>query len=268
MSRWVAAAIFCSIAGCTCQVPTPDSPKKTPYAYLSIADGGTYKLLPGMARMQPLGKSNALLVAYAGERADSTDDELRELVEYFRPAAEVRHLDAISLTRYSIAAKGLSTASKTQTYKPGADGGWELAGMMVFGPQVGTTRLSFGDEWTRDLQLEAAAVEEAGKVLSRFDRSDDQEAYARADPLCRKMIDGAAFKAVVQKLRAAFGAVRTRSLRSVSEVRSFPGAPDGWFVEVQFLSAHELNDPVIESVVLRKGDDGQLRLLRFDFNAK
>ena len=94
----------------------------------------------------------------------------------------------------------------------------------------------------------AAALEAVGEWLELLDAGDHPKCWSSAAELLRGAVSEEQF---MQTLRAALtpmGALRARSLTAAENHATLPGAPDGHYWVIAFLSSYENKKEAVETV--------------------
>ena len=113
-------------------------------------------------------------------------------------------------------------------------------------PTVPAAALS--DPVTEAKQEAAARV--AAEWLKLIDSADYGKAWEECAPLFREKVTRPQWLDGVPKNRAEYGQFRSRKLSGAAYRKSLPGAPDGDYVTVRFISDYEKNPAADEIVTL------------------
>lgn len=97
---------------------------------------------------------------------------------------------------------------------------------------------------------EAAAAQVAGEWLKLIDGGDYGKAWETSAPLFREKVTRQQWVDGVPKNRAEYGKFNSRKLAGTAYRQSLPGAPDGEYVTVRFISDYEKNTAADEVVTL------------------
>lgn len=97
---------------------------------------------------------------------------------------------------------------------------------------------------------EATAVTTAAEWLKLIDAAQYGKSWDECAPLFREKVSRQTWIENLPKQRAAHGAFKSRSFSAAQARTSLPGAPDGEFVAVRFLSDFEKATAVEEVVTL------------------
>lgn len=97
---------------------------------------------------------------------------------------------------------------------------------------------------------QAAAAQVAGEWLKLIDSGDYAKAWEACSPLFREKVTQQAWVDGVPKNRAEYGKFKSRTLGGTAYRTALPGAPDGEYVTVRFVSDYEKNAAADELVTL------------------
>lgn len=95
---------------------------------------------------------------------------------------------------------------------------------------------------------ESAAVKAAAEWVKLVDAGEYGKSWDECAPLFREKVSRQTWVENLPKSRAAHGAFKTRSFSAVASRTSLPGAPDGEYVMVRFLTDFE-KAPAVEELV-------------------
>ena len=106
---------------------------------------------------------------------------------------------------------------------------------------------------------EDAAVASARLFLEMVDRGEYAESWAQASSLFAERIPKEEWIEGISRFRPTFGTVQERVLKGSHVTRSLPGAPDGEYVLILFLSVFEKKASAVETITMMLDDDGRWR---------
>ena len=109
-------------------------------------------------------------------------------------------------------------------------------------------RRALSDPVTEAKQEAAARV--AAEWLKLIDSADYGKAWDECAPLFREKVTRQQWLDGVPKNRAEYGQFKSRKLSGAAYRKSLPGAPDGDYVTVRFISDYEKNPAADEIVTL------------------
>ena len=107
---------------------------------------------------------------------------------------------------------------------------------------------------------EAAAEAAARAWLALVDAASYDRSWSAASAQFRQKVPQAQWQAAAAGARGPLGALKSRTLQSVTFRNALPGAPDGEYVIVQFASSFENKASAIETVTPMKDPDGTWRV--------
>jgi hypothetical protein len=103
-------------------------------------------------------------------------------------------------------------------------------------------------------------TESAKHWLALVDGGDYATSWDVAAPMLKNAVAKEKFAKMLESTRAPLGKVISRTVKSVIDTTSLPGAPDGQHVVIQFESSFEHKKSAIETVIPSLGNDGQWRV--------
>jgi hypothetical protein len=104
----------------------------------------------------------------------------------------------------------------------------------------------------------AGAAESAARAwLGLVDAGKYAESWGSAATMFRQKITASQWEAAAAGARAPLGALKSRTLQSVTAKSALPGVPDGEYMVIQFASAFEHKASAIETVTPMKDADGK-----------
>lgn len=101
-----------------------------------------------------------------------------------------------------------------------------------------------------------SAQADAHSWLAMIDRGAYAESWVKAGTLFKSRVTEAAWVQKIGPVRGPFGAVVFRRVIRETETASLPGAPDGRYDIVQFVTQFAQKAFAVETVVLAKEADG------------
>jgi Protein of unknown function (DUF4019) len=107
---------------------------------------------------------------------------------------------------------------------------------------------------------EAAAQSAALAWLGLIDAGNYAQSWSSASSLFRQKVSELQWQSAAAGARAPFGALKSRTLLSVSLKSALPGAPDGQYVVIQFASSFEHKAHAVETVTPMLDTDGKWRV--------
>jgi len=113
---------------------------------------------------------------------------------------------------------------------------------------LGLSILAFGQT---EPSPEEAAVAAATEWMALVDAGEYGESWDEASSLLRAAITREEWERQVGAVRAAFGAVNDREVRSRTSTTSLPGAPDGHYVVIELSTSFEQKADAVETVTPR-----------------
>ena len=109
---------------------------------------------------------------------------------------------------------------------------------------------------TPEEPAEAAALAWLGLV----DVGNYAQSWSSASSLFRQKVSESQWQSAAASVRAPFGTLKSRTLRSATARSALPGAPDGQYVVIQFVSSFEHKANAIETVTPMMDTDGKWRV--------
>jgi hypothetical protein len=105
-----------------------------------------------------------------------------------------------------------------------------------------------------------AAIAAAETWLELVDEGKYGESWESAAALVKRLVTEEQWLQKMEPVRESLGSVRTRELKSAEYRTALPGAPDGEYVVIQFVSSFEHKKEAIETVTPMLDDDGTWRV--------
>ncbi|MES2103164.1 MAG: DUF4019 domain-containing protein [Pseudomonadota bacterium] len=111
---------------------------------------------------------------------------------------------------------------------------------------------------------DSAAVskaQDAAKLwLALTDTGEYSRSWEQAAGLLQAAVTKEKWEAAIQSVRSPLGAVKTRTIKSATFMRTLPGAPDGEYVVIQYNSKFENKANAIETVTPMREKDGSWKV--------
>jgi hypothetical protein len=107
---------------------------------------------------------------------------------------------------------------------------------------------------------EAAAIKAAELFIGLIDQGEYGQSWHEASSLFAGRITKEEWVEVVSEVRPPFGQILQRSVKGSQYVTSVPGAPDGEYVLILFISSFEHKASAVETVTAMLDTDGQWRV--------
>lgn len=104
---------------------------------------------------------------------------------------------------------------------------------------------------------EGAAESAALAWLSLVDAGSYAQSWSPASSLFRQKVSESRWQTAAASARAPFGTLKSRTLQSATPKNALPGAPDGQYVVIQFVSSFEHKASAIETVTPVMDTDGK-----------
>ena len=96
--------------------------------------------------------------------------------------------------------------------------------------------------------------------LQKLDSADYAATWHSAASMFKGAVTMQSWQQSAQAARAPFGAMRSRVERSATFTRSLPGAPEGQYVVLQFLTAYEHKQQAAETITAAQEPDGTWKI--------
>ena len=123
---------------------------------------------------------------------------------------------------------------------------------MMFG---GLHTVSVADE-----AAEEKAVEAAKKWLDLTDNGEYAKSWETAAEYFKDAVSEEQWKQAMTSVRKPLGEVKSRELKSKEYASTLPGAPDGEYVVIQFVTSFENKTNSVETIIPMLDKDGQWRV--------
>jgi hypothetical protein len=114
-------------------------------------------------------------------------------------------------------------------------------------------------------EKEKAAVTVAEKWLALVDTGKYSESWQESDGYFKSMIQQDQWVQSLRSVRTPLGKVISRKLEIKIYKTSLPGASDGQYVIIKYITSFQNNKHFTETVVSRLGKDERWRVLGFNF---
>jgi hypothetical protein len=142
----------------------------------------------------------------------------------------------------------ISAGTAGAQLKPPADFGMSPAKPQAAPTTPAAPAAPLSDPVTEAKQEAAARV--AAEWLKLIDSADYGKAWDESAPLFREKVTRPQWLDGVPKNRAEYGQFKSRKLSGAAYRKALPGAPDGDYVTVRFISDYEKNPAADEIVTL------------------
>ena len=107
---------------------------------------------------------------------------------------------------------------------------------------------------------EKAAIASAEKWLKIVDKGKYGESWEESSEYFKQAVTQDQWEQAVQAVREPLGKLISRKVKSATYTTSLPGAPDGQYVVIQFITSFENKKSGIETVTPRMDKDGMWRV--------
>jgi hypothetical protein len=107
---------------------------------------------------------------------------------------------------------------------------------------------------------EEAALKAAQEWLGIVDNGQHAESWQQASEYFRNAISQKDWEQAMKSVRAPFGAVKSRVVKSKKYRTTIPGAPDGQYVIIQFKTSFENKASAVETITPMLEKDGSWRV--------
>lgn len=125
-----------------------------------------------------------------------------------------------------------------------------MAAMML------TTTFALAQDDRKTTDAKAAAV----RWLALADQGSYAASWEQAATPFRAAVTRPAWEDALQSVRAPLGAVRARTPKSAVLTRSLPGAPDGEYVVIQYVTQFERKPNAVETGTPMREKDGSWKV--------
>jgi len=96
--------------------------------------------------------------------------------------------------------------------------------------------------------------------LERLDADEIEGSWQETSSLFRRLVDLAAWRESVDRVRSVFGRTLRRELGDTRYTTTVPGAPDGEYVILEYAAELERKQEAVETVVAMRDEDGAWRV--------
>lgn len=127
--------------------------------------------------------------------------------------------------------------------------------ILVFLISVVLTQASFADQLK-----ESAAISAAESFLNLIDSGRYSDSWDATSKLFKSRISNRKWAEQLEKIRPVFGRIIQREIKERKFAKSLPGAPDGKYVVIQFLTEFENKKNAVETVTPMLEGDGVWRV--------
>jgi hypothetical protein len=107
---------------------------------------------------------------------------------------------------------------------------------------------------------EEAALKAAEEWLSIVDNGQHAESWQQASEYFKSAMKMEDWERAMRSVRAPFGAVKSRAVKSKQFRTVMPGAPDGQYVVIQFKTSFENKASAVETITPMLEKDGSWRV--------
>ncbi len=109
-------------------------------------------------------------------------------------------------------------------------------------------------------EKEKAAVISAQKWLSIVDAEQYAESWKEASEYFKNAVKKEQLAQSLQNVRKPLGKLITRKIKTTTYTTSLPGAPDGEYVVIQFVSVFQNKKSAVETITPMLDKDGKWRV--------
>ena len=104
------------------------------------------------------------------------------------------------------------------------------------------------------------AQQSAEKWLALIDSGEYGESWQEAAELFKSRVTKDQWQDALKTTRLPLGKLQSRKVKSTTETKTLPGAPDGQYVVIRYDSSFEQKQSAIETVAAMMGKDGAWRI--------
>ncbi len=108
--------------------------------------------------------------------------------------------------------------------------------------------------------MKSVAIDSAENWLKIVDKGQYIESWQEASEYFKQAIKRDKWEQVIQSARNPLGKLVSRKVESATYTTSLPGAPDGQYFVIEFLSSFENKKSGIETVTPKMDKDGMWRV--------
>ncbi len=112
----------------------------------------------------------------------------------------------------------------------------------------------------QDAEKIASARVAAKSWLELADMGEYSQTWEQAAGVFQAAVSKPSWQSAIQGVRAPFGSLKSRTIKSATFTRSLPGAPDGEYVVIQYESRFENKEAAIETVTPMREKDGSWKV--------
>ena len=112
----------------------------------------------------------------------------------------------------------------------------------------------------QDPESVADAQEAAERWLAQLDAGNYTGAWRDASASLRKAVPQPQFEAGTRQVRTPLGSASDRALKSATYQTTLPGAPDGQYVVIQYITRFANKEQAVETVTPMREQDGSWRV--------
>ena len=121
---------------------------------------------------------------------------------------------------------------------------------------------AFSDSWARS-DTEEMAISVAQAWLTLVDSGDYSGSWKEASAYFRGGTTQEKWENTMEAFRMPLGNLISREVMQVEDLASLPGAPDGKYVLLRFMSSFEKKRSAVETVTFMLDTDGKWRAVRY-----
>ena len=121
---------------------------------------------------------------------------------------------------------------------------------------------AFSDSLARS-DTEEMAISAAQAWLALVDGGNYSESWKEASAYFRGGVTQENWQSTMEAFRRPLGKVISREVMQAEELAGLPGAPDGKYVVVRFISSFEKKRSAVETVTFMLDNDGKWRAVRY-----
>ena len=118
------------------------------------------------------------------------------------------------------------------------------------------------DSWARS-DTEEMAISAARAWLTLVDSGDYSGSWKEASAYFRGGVTPENWQSTMEAFRRPLGKVISREVMRAEELANLPGAPDGKYVVMRFISSFEKKQSAVETVTFTLDNDGKWRAVRY-----
>ena len=122
--------------------------------------------------------------------------------------------------------------------------------------------LALTDSWARS-DTEEPAISAARAWLTLVDSGDYSGSWKEASAYFRGGVTPESWQSTMEAFRRPLGKVISREVMRAEESAGLPGAPDGKYVVIRFISSFEKKKSAVETLTFTLDNDGEWRAARY-----